>query len=160
MIDSAIDKIVEDYLRRIRKLLPDSFETDDLVDDLRSHIIDSYEDKIGKKPEADRVVVIREVLEEIGEPEEIAEEYRLGPPSEQALERRRKLGTRVILRLVAAIAVIIIAAAIAATITEGALDFGLTVLVLLIFVVAEWFASAWQAGEMTPLDVIDGDREA
>ncbi|MHA2214071.1 MAG: HAAS signaling domain-containing protein, partial [Candidatus Thorarchaeota archaeon] len=153
MIDEAVERIIEDYLRSIRKVLPDSFETDDLVDDLRSHIIESYQHKTEQKPDTDRIALIRDVLDEIGEPEEIAEGYRPSPTGEEPLEGRRKIGTRVLLRLIAAVAVIIIAAAIAATITEGALDFGLTVVILLIFVVAEWFARAWQAGEITPLDV-------
>jgi hypothetical protein len=63
MIDEAVERIIEDYLRSIRKVLPDSFETDDLVDDLRSHIIESYQHKTEQKPDTGRIALIGDVLD-------------------------------------------------------------------------------------------------
>lgn len=158
-MDDDVDRAIESYLKRVRKVLPESFETDDLIDDLRTHISDSFHDKLEINPERNRVELIQEILNRLGEPEEIADAYGLRE-KEQELDRKRNVGTEVLIRLFIAIIVVIICAAIVSYMTEGALEFGFTLAVLLIFVVAEWFVRAWQAGESTPIDILRSDRQS
>ena len=75
MSDNEVDREIENHMKKTRRLLPDTFETEDLVEDLKSHIYESYNDKVQKNPDEDKMRLITEVLEELGTPEEIAEEY-------------------------------------------------------------------------------------
>ena len=45
MSEDEIKHLIEGYLKRTERLLPSGFETDDLIEDLRSHINDSFNDK-------------------------------------------------------------------------------------------------------------------
>ena len=42
MSNDEIDRVIENHIKKIAKLLPDSFETEDLLEDLKSHIYESY----------------------------------------------------------------------------------------------------------------------
>ncbi len=48
MSDDEIEGIIDDHIKKTSRLLPDSFETDDLLDDLKSHIHESFSDKVQK----------------------------------------------------------------------------------------------------------------
>ena len=152
--DREVERAIDDYLEKVRKVLPDSFETDDLVEDLREHIIDSFEDKRVQNPSETSFAIISTVLLELGEPDEIARGYSLETTSGTESEGRGASRFYFLIRLFVAIAVVILAAWIASLVTEGALNFGYTVAILLVFVVAEWFIRAWQAGETSPLDIL------
>lgn len=152
--DREVERAIDDYLKKVRKVLPDSFETDDLVEDLREHIIDSFEDKRVQNSSETNLTIISAVLRELGEPDEIAREYSLETASGAESEGRGASRFYFLTRLFVGIAVVILAAWIASLVTEGALNFGYTVAILLVFVVAEWFVRAWQAGETSPLDVL------
>ena len=73
MIEDA-ERTIEDYLKRIEQLLPSSFETEDLIEDLREHILQSFKSKSEKRPSEEPLVLVQEVLEELGDPEDIAQE--------------------------------------------------------------------------------------
>ncbi|MFW9809728.1 MAG: hypothetical protein ACFFE6_10165 [Candidatus Thorarchaeota archaeon] len=144
MSEDEIRHLVEGYLKKTERLLPSGFETEDLIEDLRSHIHDSFNDKVLKRPSEVYVKLINEVLDELGTPEEIAEQY----GKEQLVERdKRDFADRWIyytMRLTAAILVVVIASWIASMITDGAVDFNLAVIVLLFFAVLEWYVRTQQ----------------
>ncbi|MHA1924464.1 MAG: HAAS signaling domain-containing protein [Candidatus Thorarchaeota archaeon] len=151
------DRAIEDYLRRIEKLLPSGFETEDLIEDLREHILQAFESKMEKRPSEKPVVLIHEIMEELGDPEDIVEEQSQSKSNDVELDEKRSKGMYFLGRFTLAVVVVIIAAAFVAFYTAGELDFGFTLAVLLVFVVAEWFVRAWQAGEASPFDILESD---
>jgi uncharacterized membrane protein len=151
------ERAIEDYLKRIDQLLPSGFETEDLIEDLREHILQSFKSKSEVRPSEEPLVLVQEILEELGDPEDIAQEQTQSRPKEGELDEKRNRGMYVLGRLVFAVIVVIIAAAFVAFYTGGEMDFGFTLAVLLVFVLAEWFVRAWQAGESSPFGVLDSD---
>lgn len=144
MRNDEINRVIEDYLKKIRKILPDSFETEDLLEDLRVHINDSYNDKVQKNPDEDKQSMVREVLEALGTPEEIAEEY--GKEEVDEEERKSNIDRWVYytMRLTLVVLVVVLASWVASVLTEGAVDFILAVVVLLAFAVLEWLVRTQQ----------------
>jgi len=144
MSDDEINRLIENYMKKIAKLLPDGFETEDLLDDLKSHIYESYNEKVQKNPNDDKMHLLTGVLEDLGTPEEIAEEY----GKEQIEEEERKsIADRWIyytMRLMLAILVVVLASWIVSVVTEGVVDFMLAVVVLMAFAVIEWLIRAQQ----------------
>jgi len=139
-----IERMINDYIKRISRLLPDNFETEDLLEDLKSHIYEGLEYKQKIRPSESSGILVREVLEELGTPEEIAEEY--GEEQSQ-LDDSEKEDDRIhyyLVRLIAAFIVAILAAWIVSVVTEGAVDFYFAVVVLMAFAVIEWFVRAKQ----------------
>jgi uncharacterized membrane protein len=144
MSDNEIDSAIETHIKGIAKILPDSFETEDLLDDLRAHIYESYNDKVQKNPDDDKLRLVTEVLEELGTPEEIAEEYGKVQPED---EERKSTGYRWIyytMRLMLAVLVVVLASWIVSIVTDGAVDFIFAVVVLLAFAVIEWLIRTQQ----------------
>jgi uncharacterized membrane protein len=144
MRNDEINRVIEDYLKKIRKILPDSFETEDLLEDLRVHINDSYNDKVQKNPNEDKQSMVREVLEALGTPEEIAEEY--GKEEVDEEERKSNIDRWIYytMRLTLVVLVVVLASWVASVLTEGAVDFILAVVVLLAFAVLEWLVRTQQ----------------
>ena len=144
MNKNEIDRVVEDYLKKIAKLLPDSFETDDLLEDLKSHIYESYSEKAQKHPDEDKLHLLTGVLEDLGTPEEIAEEY--GKEQVDDEEKRSDADKWIYytMRMMLAVVVVVLASWVASVITEGAVDFMLAVVVLLAFAVIEFVIRAQQ----------------
>ena len=88
--------------------------------------------------------LITEVLEELGTPEEIAEEY-----GKVQIEEEESLDTSdrwiwYTMRLMLAILVVVLASWVVSIITEGAVDFMTAVVVLLVFAVLEWLIRTQQ----------------
>ncbi len=144
MSDYEIDNTIEKYMKKVAKLLPDSFETEDLIGDLRSHILESYNEKMLKNPDDDRLTVITQVLEELGTPEEIAEEY--GKEQVEKVEEKDTSDRWIYLamRLTLVVLVVVVMSWIASVMTEGSVDFNLAVIVLLTFGVLEWLVRVQQ----------------
>ncbi|MFW9963469.1 MAG: hypothetical protein ACFFCX_07895 [Candidatus Sifarchaeia archaeon] len=144
MSDYEIGNTIEKYMKKVAKLLPDSFETEDLIEDLRSHILESYDEKMLKNPDDDRLTVITQVLEELGTPEEIAEEY--GKEQVEKVEEKDTSDRWIYLamRLTLVVLVVVVMSWIASVITEGSVDFNLAVIVLLTFGVLEWLVRVQQ----------------
>jgi uncharacterized membrane protein len=143
-MSDEVESIIEDYIKKTARLLPDGFETDDLLEDLRSHIQESYSDKHARSPEDDPKILIREVLDALGTPEEIAEQYgkeQIGEPDAKDLADKWIYYT---MRLMAAILVVILASWVASTVTEGLVDFNFAVVMLLAFAVLEWYVRTQQ----------------
>ena len=147
MSDKEIESIIDDYIRRTSRLLPDNFETEDLLGDLKSHIYEGLGHKQQIRPSESSVVLIQEVLKELGTPEEIAEEYGMEQTKGEDLENDSDRFQYYVVRLVAAFIVAVLAAWIVSVVTEGAVDFYFAVVVLMAFAVIEWFVRAKQTGE-------------
>ena len=69
--DAAIQGI-DEYIKRIARLLPDNFETEDLLEDLKAHIYEALKNKKQNRPDEAETDLLSEVLDELGTPEEIA----------------------------------------------------------------------------------------
>jgi uncharacterized membrane protein len=144
MSNNEVNRIIEEHLRKIAKLLPDGFETDDLLEDLRSHIDESFNDKVQNNPDEDKLELIKEVLDALGTPEEIAEEYGVAESEEEERESRSQRWIYYTMRLTLVVFVVIVASWAASVITEGAIDFVFAVVVLLAFAVLEWLVRTQQ----------------
>ena len=144
MKEDEIDRIVEDHIKKTARLLPDGFETDDLLDDLRSHINEASSDKVMSRPSEDPLHLIREVLDDLGTPEEIADQY-----SKEQIEESDSINSadrwiQNTMRLMAAILVVVLASWFASIVTEGLVDFNVAVVVLLFLTVLEWYVRTQQ----------------
>jgi len=138
MSKDEIRLAVDNYMKKIAKLLRESFETEDLLEDLRSHIYEAYNEKVLKNPDDDKLHLITEVLEALGTPEEIAEEYGKDQIEEEEKKSTVDKWIYYTMRLMLAILVVVLASWVASVITEGAVDFMSAVVVLLVFAVLEW----------------------
>ncbi|MFW9956985.1 MAG: hypothetical protein ACFFCT_02850 [Candidatus Odinarchaeota archaeon] len=147
MIDSETERIIEDYIKKTSRLLPDSFAAEDLIADLKSHIYEALAEKIRNNPTESQVNLIQDVLNGVGTPEDIAEEYELEQIVETEQSANNDRFQYYVIRLVAAFVVAVLAAWVVSTITNGAVDFYFAVLVLMAFAVIEWFVRAKQIGE-------------
>jgi uncharacterized membrane protein len=156
MSDEQISKEIDQYINRLRKKLPESFETEDLLDDLRIHILEAFAEK--QESADDRMALLKEVIANLGTPEEIAEEFGQVKISEPEPEKRPFQGRGLIIRLLAAIIVVVLASWVVSVATEGAVDFLFAVIVLMIFVIAEWSIRAWQMSEYQRLDTETEDK--
>ncbi len=143
MSDDDIGRAIENHIKKIAKLLPDTFESEDLLEDLRSHIYEAYNNKVHRDPSSDKLVIILEVLEVLGTPEEIAAQY----VKEQSEEEKKETADRWIyytMRLMVAVLVVVLSSWVVSIITEGAVDFMLAVVVLLAFAFLESIIRAQQ----------------
>ena len=144
MSNDEINRVIENHIKKIAKLLPDSFETEDLLEDLKSHIYESFNEKVQKNPDGDKMHLITGVLDELGTPEEIAEEYGKEQVEEEEKKSSADKWIYYTMRLMLAVLVVVMASWIASVITEGAVDFMLAVVVLLAFAVLEFVIRAQQ----------------
>ncbi|TFG98797.1 hypothetical protein E4H12_04985 [Candidatus Thorarchaeota archaeon] len=147
MSDKEIESIIDDYIRRTSRLLPGNFETEDLLGDLKSHIYDGLAHKKQIRPSESSLVLIQEVLKELGTPEEIAEEYGMEQTKVEDPENDNDRFQYYVVRLVAAFIAAVLAAWVVSVVTEGAVDFYFAVVVLMTFAVIEWFVRAKQTGK-------------
>lgn len=147
MIDEEVKQIVEEFIKRTSQLLPDNFETEDLLEDLRSHIYEGLKHKQQIQPSENPEVLLLEILKELGTPAEIAEEYGQERVQDLDTEKDEDRFQYYLVRLVAAFVVAVLAAWIVSIVTEGAVEFYFAVLVLMGFAVIEWFVRAKQTGE-------------
>lgn len=154
-MNAEAERAIKEYLRRIEQLLPPGFETEDLIEDLREHILQSFSSKMEGRPSENPVVLVHEIFEDLGDPEDIAEEQLQSGPKDEVIDEKRTKGMYVLGRLVFAVIVVIVAAAFVAFYTAGEMDFGFTLAVLLVFVIAEWYVRAWQAGESSPFGFLE-----
>ncbi len=147
MSDDEIKQIVEEFIKRTSRLLPDNFETEDLLEDLKSHIYEGFKHKHQIRPSESPDVLVQEILKELGTPEEIAREYAQERIQDVNAEKEDSRFQYYVVRLVAAFVVAVLAAWIVSIVTEGAVEFYFAVIVLMGFAVIEWFVRAKQTGE-------------
>lgn len=144
MSNDEIKRVIENHMKKTAKLLPDSFETEDLLEDLRSHIYESFNEKVQNNPDENKLDLIREVLEALGTPEEIAEEYGKVEVEEEEGEGVSDRWIYYTMRLILVVLVVVVASWVASVLTQGAIDFVFAVVVLLAFAVLEWLVRAQQ----------------
>ena len=144
MSNDEIIREIENYIKKIAKLLPGSFETEDLLEDLKSHIFESYNEKVQKSPDEDKLRLIKEVLEKLGTPEEITEEYGKEQVEDEEEKSSADKWIYYTMRLMLAVLVVVLASWVVSIVTEGAVDFMFAVVVLLFFAVLEWLVRTQQ----------------
>lgn len=147
MIDEEVKQIVEEFIKKTSRLLPDNFETEDLLEDLKSHIYEGFKHKQQIRPSESPDLLVQEILKELGTPEEIAKEYVQEKVQDVHTEKDDSRFEYYIVRLIAAFVVAVLAAWIVSIVTEGAVEFYFAVIVLMGFAVIEWFVRAKQTGE-------------
>jgi len=145
--DDEIKQVVDEFINRTSRLLPDNFETEDLLEDLKSHIYEGFRNKQQIRPSESPDVLVKEILKELGTPEEIAKEYAQERVQDVKAQKDDDRIQYYVVRLVAAFVVAVLAAWIVSIITDGAVEFYFAVVVLMGFAVVEWFVRAKQIGE-------------
>ncbi|MHA1653806.1 MAG: HAAS signaling domain-containing protein [Candidatus Thorarchaeota archaeon] len=143
MIEPETNRAIEDYLEKVAKLLPESFETEDVLEDLRSHITEALLDRLREDETASQLTILSEVLEEIGEPEEIAEEFGHAKLVEDESDHSERL-RRIALRLVVSVPISIAAAWFVSNLATPSIDFWTALVVFLVFALLESFVRSWQ----------------
>jgi uncharacterized membrane protein len=88
--------------------------------------------------------LIAEVLEELGTPEEIAEEYGREQVDEDEKKSTADKWIYYTMRIMLTIIVVVLASYVTSIITEGAINFMFAVVVLLAFAVLEWLVRSQQ----------------
>lgn len=144
MMNDDVDRVISEYMKKIAKLLPDGFETEDLLEDLRAHIDESFIEKVRRNPDGNKKILISEVLEELGSPEEIADQYGMEHEDDEEKKSTADLWIYYTMRLTLAVLVVVLASWVASIVTEGTVDFMLAVVVLLFFAVLEWLIRTQQ----------------
>jgi hypothetical protein len=147
MIDGETERIIEEYIKKTAHLLPDSFAAEDLISDLRAHIYEALSDKIKNNPTENQENLILSILNEVGSPEDIAEEFALEQVVDTEESGNRNLVQYFVIRLVAAFFVVVAASWVVTIVTHGAVDFSFAVIVLMAFAVIEWIIRAKQIGK-------------
>jgi len=147
MSDEAIQRKIKDYLEKLRRKMPDTFETDDLLEDLEAHIKEAYQNKSLMNPEDDKIMLIEQVLDDVGEPEFIAEEFDKATISEDESEDKINQIFRTTMRYLFTGIIIIAAAWFVASLPDSIIDFWTALIVLFVFVAAESLLRNWERGE-------------
>ncbi|MCF2136398.1 MAG: DUF1700 domain-containing protein [Candidatus Thorarchaeota archaeon] len=147
MIEKETEVAIDEFLKRVGKNLPDDFETEDLLQDLKEHIIEALNEKMQSMPDRNQNELLTEVLREMGTPEEIAEEIGQAQPTEEQEKEKSKI-RYFTLRSIAFIIVSIPAAWYISQVVES-IDFMTAFLVLFIFAILEGIIRNWQAEEST-----------
>ncbi|MCK5150361.1 MAG: hypothetical protein KAQ65_00910 [Candidatus Thorarchaeota archaeon] len=152
MNEDHVDRMIKDYLNSIARILPDSFETDDMLEEIRAHILESLSDKVANHPATDRVELAQDVLDSLGDPEDIATEWgKAQYPDDDEEDGESKL-LRIVLKQIVALVVIVVAAWFISTLPDSIVDFWTAFGVLLIFMVAEYFLRSWQKSESSRIE--------
>jgi uncharacterized membrane protein len=152
MTEDEVNREIDNYLAEVSRVLPDSFETDDLIEEIRTHILESLQDKKEQHSDAGRLSLVREVLNALGDPEEIAVEWGKAQTTGEEEKNRRSNLYRTIARQAFAILVVIAAAYFISLLPNTIVDFWTALTILMVFVVAEYFLRTWQKGEVSRIE--------
>lgn len=158
MTNDEVDRLISQYLKSISRKLPDSFETDDMLDEIRAHVLESLQDKIDRNPDRERLDLVKEVLENLGDPEDIATEWGKAQEFDEEEEDKESTLIRSVMKQTVALVVVVAAAWFVSTIPNSIVDFWTALIILLVFVVAEFFLRSWQKGESSKIEA-DMDRK-
>ncbi len=147
MSDLQIEEMIEQYLKSVRRALPDSLDSIGLIDELREHIHEALSEKVTERPEESPLSLLHEVLDETGQPIEIAHafEQSIAMRSPENIYRRALFA---VLRLVVVVGFILLVAWYiygASTNPPSGLDFPTVVVVLLILTLFEYVLRSWQS---------------
>jgi len=140
----VLDRI-DDYLDRVKDLLPEEVNRGEIVDELRVHINDALSDKMEKRPSESSMVLLEEILTDLGSPREIASEYRKELPESAAWTSKRKRMLYLIGRFVVVFFVVFLASSFVSH-RFPSINFPGFFLILLFFTVIEWLIKLYQGG--------------
>jgi len=147
-----IAQIVEDYLKSVSRVLPSGFETEDMLEELEIHINEAFQNKIQERPLANRIDILREVLDDLGEPKEIAEEFKRADVLLHGQEDDRRTFWLVV-RFGINMVLVVAASWFVSTLPDAGISFYWALVVFLVFGLAEWFIRAWQIRKADRIDV-------
>lgn len=147
-----IAQIVEDYLKSVGRVLPSGFETEDMLEELEIHINEAFQDKIQKRPLANKIALLREVLNDLGEPKEIAEEFKRTGVLLQEQEADDRRTYWLVMRFILNMALVVAASWFVSNLPDTGISFYWALVVFLVFGLVEWFIRAWQKREASRID--------
>jgi len=148
-----IAQIVEDYLKGVSRVLPSGFETEDMLEELEIHINEAFQNKIQERPLANRIDLLREVLNDLGEPREIAEEFKRTDILLQDKEEYNERVFQLMVRFVINMVVVVVASWFVSNLPDAGISFYWALSVLLVFGIFEWFIRVWQIRKADRIDV-------
>ncbi len=148
-----IAQIVEDYLKSVGRILPSGFETEDMLEELERHIDEAFQDRIQKRPQANKIDLLREVLNDLGEPKEIAEEFQRTDVLLQEQEEDDRRTFWLVVRFGINMVLVVAAAWFVSALPDAGISFYWALIVFLVFGLAEWFIRAWQIRKADRIDV-------
>lgn len=137
-----LEPFIEKYIQEARNVLPEGFETEDILEDLRKQIITMLDAKIHDTPDVEPKLLLYEVFEELGPPEKIEEKALEPQITFPTSETKRSPKLTLAIRGVVSGVVVVIAAAIMYYTANW--DFLTTLLLLSVFVIIEWVFKAWE----------------
>ena len=150
-----IAEIVEDYLKSVGRVLPSGFETEDMLEELEIHIDEAFQEKVQRRPQANKINLLREVLDDLGEPKEIAEEFKRTGVYLQEREEYNKRIFRLVVRFIINMVVVVAASWFVSNLPDAGISFSWALSVLLVFGIFEWFIRVWQIREASRIVVQD-----
>ncbi|MBS3794319.1 MAG: hypothetical protein KGY80_05465 [Candidatus Thorarchaeota archaeon] len=136
---------IDEYLDRVRELLPEVVERGEVIDELRVHINDALSDRREKRPSESSMMLLEEILVDLGSPREIASEYRKELPESAIWTSKRKRMLYMIGRFVVVVFVVFLASVFVSN-RFPSINFPGFFLVLLFFTVIEWLIKLYQGG--------------
>lgn len=148
-----IAQIVEDYLKSVGRVLPSGFETEDMLEELEIHINEAFQEKVQRRPQANKIDLVREVLNDLGEPKEIAEEFKRTGVYIQEKEKYNERVYRLMVRFAINMVVVVVASWFVSNLPDAEISFYWALGVLLVFGIFEWFIRVWQMREAGRIDV-------
>ena len=153
MNEREITQIIEDYLKNVGRVLPTGFETEDMFEELRIHISDAFQDRIQKRPLANKIDLLREVLNDLGGPKEIGEEFKRTGISLHEPEEDENRAFRLVVRFIINMVIVVAASWFVANLPDAGISFYWALVVFLMFGLLEWFIRARQMREASRIDV-------
>lgn len=145
MESREVQNRIDDYLDRVRDLLPEGVERGEVIDELRVHINDALSDKMEKRPSESSMMLLEETLANLGSPREIAAEYRKELPESAVWTAKRKRMLYMIGRFVVVFLVVFLASVVVSD-RFPSIMFPWFFLILLFFTVIEWLIKLYQGG--------------
>ena len=142
MSHDELKPFIDEYIEKVRKILPEGFETDDFLDTLRVQIIDLLNEKILQNPMKDSKELLFNVFEELGPLEKFKEKFIEPKVAKRNNEMKRSLESMLVIRGAVAGAVVIIAATIMYYTANW--DFFGTLTLFSVIVIIEWIYKVWE----------------
>jgi hypothetical protein len=142
MSHNELKPFIDEYIKKVEKVLPEGFETDDFLDTLRKKIIDLLDEKILQNPLRDSKELLFEVFEELGSPEKVKDKFVELQITNSTNETKQSLGPILAIRGAVAGAVVIIAATIMYYTANW--DFFGTLTLFSVIVIIEWIYKVWE----------------
>jgi hypothetical protein len=147
MSHDDLEPFIEEYIEKTRNALPEGFDTEDFLENLRMHITDLLREKKQKRPAEDSKVLLEEVFDELGSPEKAKEKVLTLQVDYPPQSEKRSPEFILAVRGVVSGAVVIIASIIMHYTVNW--DFLTTLILLSIIVVIEWIPKAWKMRKLT-----------